>query len=196
MTTNSTGGNSRMTDEALEPFDLASLRLDQNYSDGVAVRKLITMIRVGKPQKQHFVRVNPDPGYRISPVAVIDLKDDRESYLVSPTLAAELAGEFISVALFTGITRAGTLFLWPVPLPAPDGKHNPWHRSALIAVERAEHRGPSIDGCASSPTWRPAGTTYLRRRPISAIPSGRTCRSKRWFGSRFRAGSSICPTIP
>lgn len=140
MTTNSTGGNSRMTDEALDPFDLASLRLDQNYSDGVAVRKLITMIRVGKPQKQHFVRVNPDPGYRISPVAVIDLKDDRESYLVSPTLAAELAGEFISVALFTGITRAGTLFLWPVPLPAPDGKHNPWHRSALIAVEKAEHR--------------------------------------------------------
>ena len=40
-----------MTDEALDPFDLASLRLDQNYSDGVAVRKLITMIRVGKPQK-------------------------------------------------------------------------------------------------------------------------------------------------
>ena len=79
MTTNSTGGNSRMTDEALDPFDLASLRLDQTYSDGVAVKKLITMIRVGKPQKQHFVRVNPDPGYRISPVAIIDLKDDREA---------------------------------------------------------------------------------------------------------------------
>ena len=87
-----------MTNEALDPFDLASLRLDQTYSDGIAVKKLISMIRVGKPQKQHFVRVNPDPGYRISPVAIIDLKDDRENYLVSPTLAAELAGEFISVA--------------------------------------------------------------------------------------------------
>ena len=81
MTTNSTGGNSRMTDEALDPFDLASLRLDQTYSDGIAVKKLITMIRVGKPQKQHFVRVNPDPAYRISPVAIIELKDDRESLL-------------------------------------------------------------------------------------------------------------------
>ncbi len=49
----------------LDPFDLASLRLDQKYTDGVAVRKLITMIRVGKPQKQHFVRVHPDPAYRI-----------------------------------------------------------------------------------------------------------------------------------
>ena len=51
MTTNSTGGNSRMTDEALDPFDLAALRLDQTYSDGVAVKKLITMIRVGKPSE-------------------------------------------------------------------------------------------------------------------------------------------------
>ena len=128
------------TTEAPDPFDLASLRLDQTYSDGIAVKKLITMIRVGKPSKQHFVRVNPDPAYRISPVAVIELKDEREAYLVSPALAAELAGEFTSVALFTAITRAGTLFLWPVPLPAPDGAHNPWHRSALIAVEKAEHR--------------------------------------------------------
>ena len=128
------------TPEAPDPFDLASLRLDQSYSDGIAVKKLITMIRVGKPSKQHFVRVNPDPAYRISPVAVIELKDEREAYLVSPALAAELAGEFTSVALFTAITRAGTLVLWPVPLPAPDGAHNPWHRSALIAVEKAEHR--------------------------------------------------------
>ena len=129
-----------MNDKAPNPFDLASLRLDQTYSDGVAVKKLITMIRVGKPQKQHFVRVNPDPAYRISPMAIIELKDDRESYLVSRDLAAALMGEFTSVALFTGITRAGTLFLWPVPLPGSDGRHNPWHRSALIAVEKAESR--------------------------------------------------------
>ncbi len=56
------------------------------------------------------------------------------------SLAAELDGECTTVALFTGITRMGTLFLWPVPLPRPDGKHNPWHRSALIAVEKAENR--------------------------------------------------------
>lgn len=126
--------------DKLDPFDLASLRLDQTYSDGVAVKRLITTIRVGKPQKQHFVRVHPDPAYRLSPMAIIDLKDDRETYVVVSFLAAELAGELTSVALFTGITRAGTLFLWPVPLPGPDGKHNPWHRSALIAVEKAEHR--------------------------------------------------------
>jgi hypothetical protein len=129
-----------MTEHSPDPFDLAALRLDQTYSDGVAVKKLITMIRVGKPQKQHFVRVHPDPDYRIAPMALLELKDDRESYLVAPALAAELSGEFTSVALFTAITRAGTLFLWPVPLPGVDGKHNPWHRSAMIAVEKVEHR--------------------------------------------------------
>ena len=129
-----------MNDQALDPFDLASLRLDQTYSDDVAVKKLITMIRVGKPQKQHFVRVNPDPAYRLSPVAIIELKDDRELYLVVSALAAELDGEFTSVALFTGITRAGTPFLWPVPLPGRDGKINPWHRSIMIAVEKAMTR--------------------------------------------------------
>ncbi len=70
-----------MNDGALDSFDLASLRLDQTYSDGVAVKKLITTIRVGKPQKQHFVRVNPDPAFRISPMAIIELKDDREVLL-------------------------------------------------------------------------------------------------------------------
>ena len=127
-----------MTDEELDPFDLASLRLDQTYSDGVAVKKLITTIRVGKPQKQHFVRVHRDPAYRLSPVAVIELEDDRECYLVTPAIAAELEGEFKSVALFTAITRQGTVFLWRVQLPGPDGKHNPWHRSLMIAVEKAE----------------------------------------------------------
>src|SRR5262245_64840721 len=98
-----------MTDSP-DPFDLTSLRLDQTYSDGLAVKKLITMIRVGKPQKQHFIRVHPDPAYRISPVALLELRDERENYLVTPTLAAELLGEFRSNVLFTAITRAGTLF--------------------------------------------------------------------------------------
>jgi hypothetical protein len=129
-----------MTDETLDPFDLASLRLDQTYSDGVAVKKLITTIRVGKPHRQHFVRVHPDAAYRVSPVATIELKDDRETYLVAPTMATELADEFRPVGLFTAITRGGTLFLWPVPLPGLDGKHNPWHRSAMIAVEKAQDR--------------------------------------------------------
>jgi hypothetical protein len=41
------------------------------------------------------------------------------------------------VTLFTTISRQGTLFLWPVKLPSPEGRYNEWHRSAAEGAERA-----------------------------------------------------------
>jgi hypothetical protein len=120
-----------------DPFDPAALRLDQSYADTVGVKKLLTTVPVRKPNRQDFVRVRPDPGYRLSPAAIIEVKDDREVYLVTPNLAPGLAGEFSTVTLFTTINRQGTLHLWPVKLPAPDGRHNEWHRSGAEAAERA-----------------------------------------------------------
>jgi hypothetical protein len=120
-----------------DPFDPATLRLDQSYADTVGVKKLLTTVPVRKPNRQDFVRVRPDPGYRLSPAAIIEVKDDREVYLVTPNLAPGLAGEFSTVTLFTTINRQGTLHLWPVKLPAPDGRHNEWHRSGAEAAERA-----------------------------------------------------------
>ena len=122
-----------------KPFgDLSALRLDQSYAeDTVGVKKLLTTIPVRKPNRQEFVRVHPDPTYRLSPAAVIELKEDRETYLLLPKIAQALPGEFATVALFTTITRQGTLFLWPVKLPNPNGRQNEWHRSAAEAAERA-----------------------------------------------------------
>ena len=48
-------------------------------------------------------------------------------------MATELPGEFALATLYTTINRQGVLSLWPVKLPAPDGKHNEWHRSAAEA---------------------------------------------------------------
>jgi hypothetical protein len=94
-------------------------------------------VPVRKPNRQDFVRVHPDPEYRLTPAAIIEVKDDGEVYLVTPNIAPGLAGEFSTVTLFTTINRQGTLHLWPVKLPAPDGRHNEWHRSAAEAAERA-----------------------------------------------------------
>jgi hypothetical protein len=63
------------------PFDPAALRLDQSYADTVGVKKLITTIPVRKPNRQDFVRVHPDPKYRLTPAAIIEVKEDREVYL-------------------------------------------------------------------------------------------------------------------
>jgi hypothetical protein len=122
-----------------DPFDLANLRLDQSFVESAGVKKLLTTVPVRKPNPQDFVRVHPDPGYRET-LAVIELKEDREIYLVPPSIARELPGEFVMVTIYTAINRQGVLFLWPVRLPAADGRINEWHRSAADAAELAMRR--------------------------------------------------------
>jgi hypothetical protein len=124
----------------LNPFDPAMLRLDQSFVTNPGVKKLLTTVPVRKPNRQDFARVHPAPAYRLSPAAIIELKEDREVYLVTPDIASELPGEFGVASLYTTINRQGVLHLWPVKLPGPDGKHNEWHRSAGEAAERAMHR--------------------------------------------------------
>jgi hypothetical protein len=119
------------------PFDPASLRLDQSFAANLGVKKLLTTVPVRKPNRQDFVRVNPGPEYRLSPAAVIELKEDRETYLVTPDMASQIPGEFVAVVLYTTINRQGVLSVWPVKLPGPDGKHNEWHRSAAEAAAKA-----------------------------------------------------------
>lgn len=126
------------TKPAPNPFDPAALRLDQSFADSVGVKKLLTTVPVRKPNKQDFVRVHRDPAYRLTPAAIIELKEDREVYLVLPSVAQQLPGEFSIVTLFTVINRQGVLQLWHVKLPGSDGKHNEWHRSAAEAAERAK----------------------------------------------------------
>lgn len=90
-----------------------------------------------KPNRQEFVRVHPDPAYRLTPAAIIEDKVDREIYLVRPDIVPAVPGEFATASLFTAISRQGTLFLWPVKLPNPDGRQIEWHRSAAEGAERA-----------------------------------------------------------
>src|SRR3954447_7042767 len=121
--------------KAPDPFDPASLRLDPG-AELVAVKKVIVRVPVRKPGPQEFVRVHPDPGRRLD-TALIDLKEERETYLLAPGLRAELGDEAKPTRLYTAISRAGALFLWPVALPGPDGRQNPWHQSAHRAAELA-----------------------------------------------------------
>jgi hypothetical protein len=121
-----------------DPFgNLAALRLSQSFADTVGVKKLLTTVPVRKPNRQDFVRVHPDPAFRLTPAAIIELKEDREVYLVPPGMAQQLPGEFSVTTLFLAINRQNVIHLWPVKLPGPDGKHNEWHRSAAEAAEQA-----------------------------------------------------------
>jgi hypothetical protein len=122
------------------PFDLASLRLDQSYTDGSAVKKVFSTIPVGKPPRHNFIRVHPGEDYRLVPAGIVELKDERETYLVTQTMMGELATEVALVSLYTTINRQGVIRLWPVRLPDPNSRVCAWHTSAQDAAGRAMTR--------------------------------------------------------
>ena len=121
-----------------DPFNLASLRLTQDFASTVGVKKLVTTIPVKKPSKEWFVRTHPDPAYWLQ-TAVLELKEDRETYLVAPGLWPGLTSDptFSPRELVTAINRQGVLFLWPIRLPGADGKLDDWSRSAMDAANEA-----------------------------------------------------------
>ena len=91
---------------------------------------------VRKPDRQWFVRTHAAENMRLD-TAVLELKEDRETYLVAPAMRHVLPGEVVPKALITAINRQGVLFLWPIRLPGEDGRHDEWNRSALEAARLA-----------------------------------------------------------
>ena len=123
-------------EKTADPFNPESLRLSQDFAANVGVKKAIISVPVRKPDRQWFIRTHPDSEMCLE-TAVLELKDERETYLVSPEMRHELPGEVIPKALMTAINRQGVLFLWPIRLPGEDGRHDEWNRSALEAARMA-----------------------------------------------------------
>lgn len=115
------------------PFDPAKLRLSQDFGAELGVKKQLLAVPVKRPSRQDWVRVHPDESYRL-PTAVLEVKEERETYLVAPELLPALAGDVIPKVLFTAITRQGVVFLWHVRLPGEDGRIDGWNRVAMEAA--------------------------------------------------------------
>jgi hypothetical protein len=121
-----------------DPFDPAALRLTADQNASLGVKKVWLTVPVRRPQNSWFVRVHPDESFRLQ-TAVIELKEDREFYLVSPTLRPDLATEVTLKLkiLATAVNRQGALFIWEANLPRTDGRADVWSRTALEAVDLA-----------------------------------------------------------
>jgi hypothetical protein len=128
--------NSGSPETPLDPFAPENLRLSQAFTETVGVKKLLKTVPVRKPSAQDFVRTHPDPEYREN-FPIIELKDEREEYIVTAGLVPELVGEYVTKTLYTAINRQGVVFFWPVRLPSADGKDMNWWRSAREAAALA-----------------------------------------------------------
>ena len=116
--------------------NLEQLKLDQNFSEVIGVKKQISTIPVRKPGRQDFIRVHPDESYRLQ-TAILELKEDRENYLIAKDLWQELSGEVVPKMLYTAMNRQGVLSLWPVRLADETGRLDTWNRSAHQAAQLA-----------------------------------------------------------
>ena len=115
--------------------DLANVVLPDHLATRTPVKKALLHVPVRRPDRQWFVRVHPSEEYRRD-VALIDLKDEGETYLVLPHLCADLP-EVVFKKLYTAISRQGAIFLWPVKLPDEDSRLDAWNTVAHEAAEMA-----------------------------------------------------------
>jgi hypothetical protein len=130
--------NTTASDEKLlGEYDLEALRLDQNFDEIVGARPVLATVGVRKPGPQEWFRVHPDPSWRLQTTLLL-LKEDRESYLVSPDLRVQLWDEILPIVLYTAVSRQGEPFLWPVRLPKADGKTDRFMETDLTAAKVAE----------------------------------------------------------
>jgi hypothetical protein len=118
--------------------DLDSLRLDPAATMSSTIEYL-AHVPVRKPGKIEFVRTHPDPAMSLAS-AVFEDEDERETYFVAPVAWSLLAGHLKPVFLTTTISRQGTVFLWPVPMPKDDTgdrKIRAWGESQRAAAAMA-----------------------------------------------------------
>ena len=128
---------------ATDPFDpvnLSRLRLSQDFTASAEVRRVITQVVVRKPSSQEFVRVRPGSDWRFEVACFIELSGMQKNvYIVDKSLWMSIPGGVKPMTLVLTISRTSPVpFLWPLNMPAADGRTNAWNESAIETARIAE----------------------------------------------------------
>jgi hypothetical protein len=130
-------GGLRSVDELFR--DISKLRYSDHASELNGIREVSLHTPLRKPGKTEFVRVHSDPAMMLTTTVFID-PDERETYLIAPSMRDVLFDLARVAILYLGITRQGVVFIWPLPLPADTGRPTAWFETARSAVELAKTR--------------------------------------------------------
>lgn len=119
-----------------DPFDPEKLRL-RGDPLVMGAKRVVLAVPIRKPGKQEFFSVRPGEEWSFD-VSLLELKGERETFVVAPDVADLVADEVKPVRLRLAMSRSGAVFFLPVQLPDADGKINSWHQDAAAAVKQAE----------------------------------------------------------
>lgn len=145
-------------------LDLDAMRLPSDFGAIVGVQKVLTMVPIRKPSPQAYVRVHPDVTWTFV-VAVVEMKDDNDVYLVLPELYSALAQEARPKQLYIGITRDGNPFVWLVNMPGPDGRIDTWSQSAHAGANLAKTHWVRIKSNRDLGAYEVLQATNLKEEP-------------------------------
>lgn len=166
-------GPIKQQSSGIADINLDSLRLDQSFDQIIGVQPVLTTVDVRKPKSQEWFRVHPDPAWRLH-TAMLELKEERESYLIARNLWNDLWDEILPTVLYTAVAREGEVFLWPVRLPR-DGRMDKFIETDLRAAKAAEtqwvrrywvpgiksHKVSAANNLSENPVWPEAGFAEL-----------------------------------
>jgi hypothetical protein len=145
--------------------DLESLLLSTNAAAVVGTSEILSHVPIRKPNRHEFFRTRSEPGMWFD-TGVFEDKEEREIFMVLPSMREALVGEIKPVLLVPSITRQGVLLLWPLKLPM-EGPGRSWAETARQAAELAKtkwvrlvpdmglggYRIYQAEGALSEPEW-------------------------------------------
>lgn len=131
--------------EVADPFDVAALRA--NPPAVASTESVIVTVAARRPSRHEFFRVHPGIDYTVDgTVLEYEGPDGRQDYWVPPNLRSVAPQDVRAVRIFTCMSKAGVLFLWPARIPAPDGAGRVWHASGLAIAELAKEHWVKMVG--------------------------------------------------
>lgn len=132
--------------------DLAKLRLSTSMA-GANGTEILWKVRVRKPSKQEFIRVNPAEDMMLPTLIYVD-QHERETLMVSPHMRDSITEQLKPAVLVVAINRQNEHFVWPVMIPAEDRSRNDWHETARHGCELAKTQWTRISADMSSGLYR------------------------------------------
>jgi hypothetical protein len=126
--------------EEPDPFDPARFHIPQRLREGSQAKPLLTDLPVRAPDKSWWCRVHPEI---MLDTRVIELKEERETYLVDPSLDARLRASkepnYKRRRFYLAVNRQEKLFFWMVRCPEDDTREpDKYMKPILKAVEMAK----------------------------------------------------------
>jgi hypothetical protein len=124
------------------PLSAADLAIDQSHMEEFAMAEEGPReVSCAKPPKGIYFTVKPETGKPWQHrrfYFMLEVKG-RDPFLVAPTIAQKKKEEgedtIRPVLIVRYVTMAGDEGLWALKLDPPDGKSNPWNRSAMTVLK-------------------------------------------------------------